>query len=96
MSYRLSPLNGSFQKHRHDHRSDADDKERVTNYSIGVGGCPVGFGCLRGRRNGTQFENLSNGTVKRWLRSRQIARSWHLDELRQGKTSFESAISLLG
>ena len=28
--------------------------------------------------------------------SGQIARSWHFDELRQGATSIESAISLLG
>lgn len=27
--------------------------------------------------------------------SHQIARPWHLDELRQGQTPFESAISLL-
>ena len=32
----------------------------------------------------------------RRYRSGQITRSWHLDELRQGETSFESAISLLG
>jgi hypothetical protein len=30
-----------------------------------------------------------------WGNSHQIARPWHLDELRQGQTSFEGAISLL-
>jgi hypothetical protein len=29
-------------------------------------------------------------------KSGQTTRSWHLDELRQGETSFESTISLLG
>jgi hypothetical protein len=34
--------------------------------------------------NGTQFENLSKGPANGRHRSRQITRSRHLDELRQG------------